>query len=92
MKAAGEIAEARPAGYIRKPVDCVSNTEGISIDSALNHVTISGKGDRSRTGLWKAQAPKGQLPGTMTGRYREESLRLITGQEGVILSVLFLFF
>lgn len=47
MKAAGEIA--------------MSNTEGVSIDFAMNHVMISGKGDRSRTELWKAQAPKGQL-------------------------------
>ena len=28
----------------------------------MNHVMISGKVDRSRTELWKAHAPKGQLP------------------------------
>lgn len=62
MKAAGEIA--------------ISNTEGISIDFATNRAMISGKEDRSRTELWKAQAPKGQL------HRMEESLRLITEQKG----------
>jgi hypothetical protein len=42
MKAAGEIAGS------------TGNTEGISIDFAMNHVMISGKEDRSRTELWKA--------------------------------------
>ena len=42
MKAAGEIAFN------------ISNTEGVNIDLAINHVMISGKADRSRTGLWKA--------------------------------------
>jgi hypothetical protein len=44
--------------------DCKCNTEGVSTDFAENCAMISGKEDRSRTGLWKAQAPKGQLPGT----------------------------
>ena len=49
---------------------------------------ISGKGDRSWTELWKATF----LSHRRGNSVREESLRLITEQKALVLSVLFFVF
>lgn len=83
MKAAGEIAKEQHR----------RNKRGY----AIIHVMISGKADRSRTGLWKAPVcTEGATPlppvwPTDRAGSMEESLRLITERRALVLSALFLF-